>query len=107
MLVLTAGAAPASDEQRASLTRVDASNVCMMNDKRFAEAQIPVEVDGGTYYGCCAMCKDRLGNDPSSRVARDPITDEEVDKSSAVIIRDTTGKVLYFASEDTLRRYRG
>jgi len=29
------------------------------------------------------------------------------DKAKAIIVQDATGKVLYFASEDTLRRYRG
>jgi YHS domain-containing protein len=53
------------------------------------------------------MCKDRLGSDPAARTAKDPVTGENVDKSTAVIIQDSTGKVMYFASEDTLRRYRG
>ncbi|MBA3395967.1 MAG: hypothetical protein H0T89_25270 [Deltaproteobacteria bacterium] len=92
----------------AGMTRVaDPTQVCMVNNQNMNKPQIPIEVAGRTYYGCCAMCKDRLGNDPSSRVARDPVTGEQVDKSMAVIIQDTTGKVLYFASEDTLRRFRG
>jgi YHS domain-containing protein len=92
----------------AGMTRVaDTSQVCMVNDQFMGKPQIPIAVDGRTYYGCCAMCKDRLGKDPSSRMARDPVTGEPVDTSTAVIIQDTTGKVMYFASEDTLRRYRG
>lgn len=92
----------------AGMSRVtDPSQVCMVNDQFMNKPQIPIAVEGRTYYGCCAMCKDRLGKDPAARVARDPVTGQEVDKSSAVIIQDSSGKVLYFASEDTLRRYRG
>ncbi len=92
----------------AGMTRVaDPTQVCMVNNQFMGKPQIPIEVEGRTYYGCCAMCKERLGTDPSSRTARDPVTGETVDKSAAVIIQDATGKVLYFASEDTLRRYRG
>ena len=34
------------------------------------------------------------------------MTGAAVDKASAVIAQDASGKVLYFASEDSLRRYR-
>lgn len=92
----------------AGMSRVtDTSQVCMVNDQFMGKPQIPIDVEGRTYYGCCAMCKDRLGKDPASRLAQDPVTGEQVDKSKAVIVKDAAGKVLYFASEDTLRRYRG
>lgn len=92
----------------AGMSRVtDASQVCMINDQFMGKPQIPVVVEGRTYYGCCAMCKDKLTQQPASRLARDPVTGQEVDKARAVIIQDTSGKVMYFASEDTLRRYRG
>ncbi len=92
----------------AGMTRVtDASQVCMVNNQFMGKPQIPVAVEGRTYYGCCAMCKDKLEKDPAARTAQDPVTGEQVDKTTAVIIKDATGKVLYFASEDTLRRYRG
>ncbi len=106
--------APASEQAQptaalpAGMTRVaEPSQVCMVNNQFMGKPQIPIEVEGRTYYGCCAMCKDRLGTDPASRTAQDPVTGETVDKSVAVIIQDAAGKVLYFASEDTLRRYRG
>lgn len=92
----------------AGMTRVaDPSQVCMVNDQFMGKPQIPVEVEGRTYFGCCAMCKDRLGKEPATRTAQDPVTGEAVDKAKAVIVQDATGKVLYFASEDTLRRFRG
>lgn len=92
----------------AGFTRVaDASQVCMVNDQFMGRPQIPVEVQGRTYYGCCAMCKDKLDQQPAVRTAQDPVTGEPVDKAQAVIIHDASGKVLYFANESTLRQYRG
>lgn len=79
----------------------------MVNDMFMGRAQIPVEVDGRTYYGCCPDCKRKLEDQPTTRVARDPVTGEQVDKAKAVIVHDASGKVLYFASEQTLQRYRG
>ncbi|HEU0031723.1 MAG TPA: hypothetical protein VFQ53_13890 [Kofleriaceae bacterium] len=92
----------------AGMSRVsDPSLVCMVNDQFMGRPQIPVPVAGKTYYGCCAMCQARLGNEPATRTAQDPVTGEAVDKASAVIVQDASGKVMYFASEDTLRRFRG
>lgn len=85
----------------------DPSQVCMVNDQFMGRAQIPVVVEGRTYYGCCPMCKEKLEKQTEMRTARDPVTGEDVDKSKAVIVQDPAGKVLYFASEDTLRRFRG
>lgn len=92
----------------AGMTRVtDPSQTCMVTNQFMGKPQIPIAVEGRTYYGCCAMCKERLGNEPGTRTAADPVTGEQVDKASAVIVQDAAGKLLYFASEDTLRRYRG
>jgi YHS domain-containing protein len=90
----------------AALTRVvDPSLVFMVNNQLMAKPQIPVEVQGRTYYGCCAMCKDRLANDPASREARDPVTGETVDKAKAIMASDADGAIYYFASVDTLKRH--
>lgn len=78
----------------------------MVNDTYMGKPQIPVEVDGKTYFGCCAMCKERLAKEPQIRVALDPVTGESVDKSTAVIAQDANGTVKYFASAETLRSYR-
>jgi len=90
-----------------SLTPVsDASQVCMVNNMFFGKTQIPVPVDGKMYWGCCEGCKTRLGTDPASRVANDPVTGEVVDKATAVMAYDRTGAVLYFASAENLSRYQ-
>jgi YHS domain-containing protein len=89
------------------LTRVEAKRVCMVNDTVFPKDQIPVEVAGKTYFGCCAMCKDRLARDASAREANDPVTGKKVDKATAVIGATTDGKVYYFESETSLARFAG
>lgn len=92
----------------AGLQRVgDRSLVCMVNDQFMGRPQIPVQVEARTYYGCCPACKDKLEQQPGVRTARDPVTGETVDKATAVIVQDPQGKVLYFASEETLRRFGG
>lgn len=84
----------------------DRSRICMVNDKVMGQTQLPVLVAGKTYYGCCAGCVGRLNNDRKARVAEDPETGREVDKSEAVILQDERGKALYFESEKTARRYQ-
>lgn len=78
----------------------------MVNDRYMGSDQIPVSVDGKTYYGCCAGCKDKLQNQAAARTALDPVTRKPVDKASAVIARTKTGKVMYFESLETLSRFQ-
>ncbi len=92
-------------QPQASLTRVDPSLVCMMNNHFMGKAQIPVVVEGKTYFGCCEMCKGKLAKDPSSRTAKDPVSGAAVDKSLAVIAKDESGDVMYFENEKNLEQY--
>ena len=90
----------------ASLTRVaDASTVCMVNDRYMGSPQIAVPVGGKTYFGCCAMCKQKLETMESARTAIDPVSGKRVDKSAAVIGRNASGQIFYFESEENLARY--
>ena len=100
--------AKAVDETTAAgVTRVtDTDKVCMMNDRYMGTAQIPVDVDGKRYYGCCPMCKERLARDRRARVAVDPVSGKEVDKATALMARRADGSVLYFESEANLEKYR-
>ena len=84
----------------------DASQVCMVNDQYMGKPQIPIAVEGRTYYGCCPMCKDRLAQQPASRIGKDPVTGNNVDKAVALMVKDASGKILYFENEDSLRRYK-
>lgn len=83
----------------------DRSLVCMVNNQFIGRPQIPIEVDGHTYYGCCEMCKGRLGSDPSSRVSPDPVSGNMVDKATAVIGRDGEGRTVYFENEQNFAAY--
>jgi YHS domain-containing protein len=104
-----APAAPAHGVEAApadGVTRVaDTDKVCMMNDRYMGTAQIPVDVNGKRYYGCCAMCKERLAKDRQARVAKDPVSGKEVDKATALIAKRADGSVLYFESEASLKKY--
>lgn len=92
----------------AALTLVsDRSLVCMVNNQFMGRPQIPIEVDGRTYFGCCEMCKGRLANDPTSRVAIDPVSQRSVDKATAVIGKTDDGTTLYFENEQTFAAYAG
>jgi len=89
----------------ASITRVDPKLVCMVNNQYMGKDQIPVVVDGRTYFGCCEMCKSRLAEDAQSRLATDPVSGASVDKAAAVIGRDASGAVHYFESDKNLAMY--
>lgn len=98
--------APPAGQLPGGLTRVtDPSQVCMVNDQFMGKPQIPIEVEGRTYYGCCPMCKDRLANQPESRRGTDPVSGKPVDKASAIMVKDASGKILYFESEANLGKY--
>jgi YHS domain-containing protein len=102
-----AGAATATKAtSSAAVEKVtDPSLVCMVNDMDMGKAQIPVVVEGQTYYGCCAMCKERLTKDAAVRTAIDPVSGKKVDKAKAVIGKRPDGSVVYFESEKNLRQY--
>lgn len=88
------------------LQRVEAKRVCMVNDNLFPKDQIPVQVSGKTYFGCCEMCKERLNADASLRQAVDPVSKKSVDKAKAVIGARPDGRVLYFENAANLEKYR-
>ncbi len=85
---------------------VKLSEVCMVNDRFMGKAQIPIKVEGKTYYGCCEGCKSRLKNDRSVRYSTDPLTGKEVDKALAYIVLGDQSEALYFKSEETATRYK-
>lgn len=86
------------------LKQVEAKYVCMVNNAVFEKEQIAIDVDGKTYYGCCAMCADRLKNDSSSRQATDPVSGNTVNKATAVI-GEHYGAVYYFESEENFQKF--
>ena len=94
----------AGDMPTGPLTKVDPKMVCMVNEMAMGKEQIPVEVDGKTYYGCCEMCKTALAKDASKRTAVDPISGKSVDKATAVIGAQDDGRVFYFENEENLAK---
>ena len=81
--------------------------VCMVNDAYMGEPQIPIPVDGKTYYGCCDMCVKTLSTEESSRMAIDPFSRNPVDKSRAyIVLQDQQGKVAYFESKENYLAHR-
>lgn len=102
---LAAESKTADEPTAAAITRVEPNKVCMVNNQFMGKDQIPVEVEGKTYYGCCNMCKERLSQDPASRSAVDPLSGKTVDKAKAVIGAQVDGSVLYFENEENLASY--
>lgn len=92
-------------EEGTAFTRVEPSKVCMINNQYMGSEQIPVVVQGKTYFGCCKMCEAKLAEEPSSRIAQDPISGRTVDKATAVIGSDPSGAVQYFENDANLEKY--
>lgn len=86
---------------------VEPSLVCMVNDAYMGKPQIPVPVNGKTYYGCCEMCVDKLNNLESARIAIDPFSGNPVDKSEAfIVVTNPQGAVAYFESEANYNAFK-
>lgn len=94
--------APSFAEDPGAVTPVEASRVCMMNDRVFDRPMIPIEVAGKTYFGCCEMCQENLGKNAELRASTDPVSGKPVDKASAVLGALPDGRVLYFENRENL-----
>lgn len=80
--------------------------VCMVNDEHMGKKQFEVPFDGKVYYGCCAMCVERIPADESVRVAIDPFSKKTVDKSEAyIVLVNERGTVSYFENEDNYKKF--
>jgi len=75
--------------------------VCMVNDAYMGKPQIPVPVNGKTYYGCCQMCVGALNSNETARTGIDPFSKKEVDKTEAyIVLMKEEGDVAYFESKE-------
>jgi YHS domain-containing protein len=99
------GTSAASATTQAPLSKAKPSFVCMVNDRYMGKEQIPVTVNGKTYYGCCKMCEEKLAKDTAVRSAVDPVSGKTVDKAKAVIGRASSDEVLYFESQANLDKH--
>lgn len=81
------------------------SDVCMVQNRYGTMKMIPVEVDGKMYYGCCAGCVAKLKLNPAVRIAKDPVSGQDIDKSKAFIVGNIDGTVTYFESRETAEKF--
>jgi YHS domain-containing protein len=88
-----------------TLTETPADLVCMVNNAYMGRPQMPVEVEGETYFACCDMCVGRLNRDPASRLATDPVSGRPVNKAKAVMARTDDGKMFYFENAENFLAY--
>ncbi len=81
--------------------------VCMVNDKFMGIVQMPIDVAGITYYGCCENCVKKLQeNIQGVRYGTDPLSKEKVDKANAVIVRNVQDQtVTYFESKASAEKF--
>lgn len=87
--------------------RVPNELVCMVNDAYMGKPQIPVPVNGKTYYGCCQMCVNKLNEQENARTAIDPQSGQKVDKVEAyIVLLDKQGTVGYFESQESYESFK-
>lgn len=87
------------------LEQVNPKYTCMINNTLFKKEQIPVPVDGITYYGCCQMCVKKLNENPESRFAIDPVSGERVNKAEAIVGATPDSTVYYFESVANMKKF--
>lgn len=92
-------------ETKQAIEPVKHSDVCMVQNRHGMMKMIPVEVDGKMYYGCCQGCVGKLKFRPEVRFGKDPVTGNQVDKSSAFIVGNEDGTVTYFESRETAEKF--
>lgn len=93
-------------QHRHELKAVPRDQVCMVNNQFMGTEQIPIKVEGKQYYGCCAMCVEKLQGSEAARTAIDPLSGKKIDKSSSFIVAKPDRRVLYFASEKNFNDYQ-
>ena len=105
LLVSLSALADETAKPSGKLSRVETKMVCMINEHAMGKDQIPVEVEGRTYYGCCEMCKKALAENADKRSAIDPVSGKKIDKATAVIAAQEDGRVFYFENDANLAKY--
>ncbi|PYV90886.1 MAG: hypothetical protein DMG05_08720 [Acidobacteria bacterium] len=79
--------------------------VCMMQDMVLTKPGIAIQYQGKTYYGCCAMCKEKIKNEPKKYTrAIDPVSGKQVDKAEAFVY-GVEGNAYYFSSKENRKTF--
>jgi len=89
------------------LKKVNANEVNMVTNRFTGEQQDAVSINGKTYFADGDEYAFNLKVDSSVRSAKDPVTNNAVDKADAVTYSDASGRVLYFESDMTFERFVG
>lgn len=86
---------------------VNPKMVCMVKNMYMGIDQVPVSVEGKTYYACCDQCIRDLNNDKTVHYAIDPYSKIAIDKAFAFITMNPKrrGSILYFKSEENAKKY--
>jgi YHS domain-containing protein len=80
--------------------------VCMVNNAYMGKKQFEVPFEEKMYYGCCNMCVERIPVDKDARIAVDPYSSKEVDKSEAfIVLVSAQGHVAYFENEQNYKQF--
>ena len=83
----------------------DRARVCMVNDAVQAKAGEPITHGGKTYYGCCAMCAEKIRTEPDRFTKSvDQVDGRIVDKADAVM-HVLSGSVYYFRTEENRLKF--
>lgn len=104
----SANAIPAHSSNTTTLSdSIISEQVCMVNNKFMGEKQIPILIDGITYYGCCKMCEEQLKEDAEVRFSIDPVSGNKVNKALAFIaVTGEDGAVTYFENKTNYINYK-
>jgi len=86
---------------------LDHKKVCMASNVYMGQDQTLVDVQGQQYFSCGERCTQQLQSAENVRMAQDPYTKKLVNKCKAYITMnpDSAGTILYFESEDNIKRY--
>src|SRR3546814_9013782 len=68
---------------------LDHSLICMVSSSFRGKQQLPVIINGKTYYAYCQTCVWKLNHVSELRYATDPLTGEKIDKASAIFTCDS------------------
>ncbi|MBI5643271.1 MAG: hypothetical protein HY954_07325 [Deltaproteobacteria bacterium] len=87
------------------LQKVSPNEVNMVTNTFEKKEQKEISLDGKKYYANGEGYAFNLSQNPSTRFGVDPLTNKKVDKASAAIYADASGRVFYFESEDSFNGF--
>lgn len=86
------------------MREVKKNRLCMNKNLIYKEPQMYVHVGKKTYYACCSQCYKNLKNNKAPRFAKDPLTNETVDKADAFVV-DWNNRPYYFKNRENAEKF--